>query len=76
MLERCPGSASLRTPTLSVRRCPECGAEVEMFSSDLKVACGGCGFVIYNDITSCVKWCRHAKDCLGEEAYERIVSKG
>ncbi len=75
MLDRCPGSANLRTPTLSIKKCPECGHDVELFSSDTKVACDNCGFVVYNDIASCVQWCEHAKECLGEEEYKRLVEK-
>ncbi len=75
MLDRCPGSANIRTPTLTIKKCPECGEEVEVFSSDTKVVCSGCGFTIYNDISGCVRWCRHAKDCLGQEVYDKL-SKG
>lgn len=75
LLDRCPGSANIRTPTLSIRRCPECGSEVEVFSSDTKVVCSGCGFAIYNDLASCVHWCKYAKECLGEEQYQRLVEK-
>lgn len=73
MKDNCPGSANLRTPTLKITRCPECGHEVEIFSSDIKVACDKCGFAIYNDISSCVRWCKHAKDCIGEEQYRKLV---
>jgi ribosomal protein S27E len=75
LLDRCPGSANIRTPTLSIRRCPECGGEVEIFSSDAKVECMRCGFVIYNDTASCIQWCKHATECLGEERYQGLVEK-
>jgi ribosomal protein S27AE len=75
MFDHCPGSANIRTPTLSIRKCPECGEEVEVFSSDSKVECGRCGFVIYNDITACVQWCKYAKECVGEETYNKLVGK-
>jgi len=36
----CPGSASLRNNiSLEIKTCPECGADVELFSIDRKVAC-------------------------------------
>lgn len=73
MLDRCPGSANIRTPTLSIKKCPECGCDVELFSSDAKVACDNCGFVVYNDISSCIQWCPHARECLGEEQYRKLV---
>jgi ribosomal protein S27AE len=61
LLDRCPGSAN-QDPTLSMRRCPECGGEVEIFSNDTKVECVRCGFVIYNDTASCIQWCKHARN--------------
>jgi NADH pyrophosphatase NudC (nudix superfamily) len=74
MFDRCPGAANLRTPTLSIRKCPRCGEEVEIFSNDLKVTCDHCGFEIYNDLTSCVQWCKYAKECVGEETYRRLTA--
>jgi len=62
----------MRTPTLKIKTCPECGEEVEIFSTDIKVACRKCGFIIYNDIESCIQWCTHAKDCVGEELYNKL----
>lgn len=73
MIHECPGVADLKTPTLSIKNCPQCGEEVEIFSNDLKVTCSSCGFVIYNDITSCVKWCKHARECVGDEMYKKLT---
>jgi len=40
MFESCPGAVQLtRTPTLKLKKCPECGADVEIFSTELKVNC-------------------------------------
>lgn len=75
MLDHCPGTANLRTPTLSIKKCPQCGEDVEIFSNDLKVECGNCGFTIYNDILSCVQWCKYAKECVGEEIYRKLIEK-
>lgn len=75
MFDRCPGSAHLRTPTLSIRKCPECGHDVEVFSSDVKVTCDNCGFVVHNDISGCIQWCKHARECIGEEEYRRLVER-
>ena len=44
-----------------------------MFSSDSQVQCK-CGFVAYNDIQSCVRWCEHARECVGDEAYEALMN--
>lgn len=75
LFDHCPGSANLRTPTLAIKKCPQCGAEVELFSNDASVKCSTCGFVVYNDILSCVQWCKHAKECVGDETYWKILAQ-
>ena len=76
MLDDCPGAAQFtRTPTLKIKKCPECGADVEIFSTELKVKCGKCGFTIYNDLGSCIQWCKYAKECVGEEVYNSLKIK-
>jgi len=74
MYDRCPGAAQVRTPTLTIKKCPSCGEEIEVFSNDISVACSKCGFVVYNDIASCVQSCRYAKECVGEELYETLMA--
>lgn len=72
----CPGAGAIKgTPTLAVKKCPECGHEVELFSTDVQRACEVCGFVVYNDIQSCVRWCAKARECVGDELFEEL-SKG
>ncbi len=68
-----PGAANLRTPPLTIRKCPQCGEEVEVFSTDVAVKCSRCGFVVDNDMESCIPWCRHAKECLGDEMYQKLT---
>lgn len=75
MLDNCPGAANIRTPTLAVKKCPRCGAEVEVFSNDVSVNCSACGFTVYNDILSCVQWCTYARECVGEETYRMLTAK-
>ncbi len=72
----CPGAAAIRgTPTLKVKKCPECGCEVELFSTDVQRGCDRCGFVVYNDVQSCIRWCAKARECVGEELYRKLTSK-
>jgi len=76
MFESCPGAAQFtRTPTLKMKKCPECGADVEIFSTELKVNCDNCGFTIYNDLESCIQWCKYAKECVGDEVYSSLKIK-
>ena len=69
----CAGKSALGTPTLKIIKCPECGGEIEMFSTDVKVKCDNCGFVAFNDINLCVQWCEHAEECVGTELYNKLV---
>jgi ribosomal protein S27AE len=72
MDDKCPGASFLRTPTLKIKNCPECGSEVEIFSTDVRIKCRKCGFEIYNNIESCIHSCPQAKDCIGEELYNKL----
>jgi len=73
MLSGCHGMDKLKTPTLEIKICPNCGNEIELFSVDTEMACDKCGTVVYNDIQSCVKWCKYAKMCVGEELYNKLM---
>ena len=72
MLDHCPGAANLQTPTLTIKKCPQCGEEVELFSNDVSVTCSRCGFVVYNDM-SCIRWCKYAQECVGPETYRKLT---
>ena len=65
--------AKPKTPTIIEKVCPQCGHEIELFSSDTQMPCEHCGFVAYNDTLSCVQWCKHAKECVGEEMYNQMM---
>ena len=71
IMDGCQGKP--RTPTIEDRICPNCGNPIEIFSTDTEVACDKCGFVVYNDKLSCVQWCKYAKQCVGEETYEKLM---
>lgn len=76
MFDGCPGAAQFtRTPTLKIKRCPECGGDVEIFSTELRVKCDKCSFTVYNELESCIQWCKYAKECVGEELYNKLKKK-
>ena len=68
---QCPGNANVRTPTLKIKKCPRCGADVEIFSIDMKVDCPSCGQAVFNNVNSCIDYCQYAEQCLGAEVYEK-----
>lgn len=61
----CAGISYLRTPTLTIKKCPQCGDDVELFSSDFEVQCSKCEFIVFNDQNLCIQRCAYAKDCVG-----------
>lgn len=69
----CPGSSGLKTPTLEIKICPQCGSEIELFSTDVSIPCDKCGFVAYNDMLSCIQWCKYARKCVGDTMYEKLM---
>ncbi len=72
MYSRCPGQdiANLR---VKLYKCPNCGAEVELFSDEVSVRCQKCGEKVYSDMsTSCIDWCAQARECLGEERWRQL----
>lgn len=71
IMDGCQGKE--RTPTIIEKTCPNCGAEIEMFSIDTEMICEKCGCKVYNDTLNCVQWCKYAKDCVGEEMYENMM---
>ncbi len=73
MFSKCPGAANIRRPTIKTKDCPECAYEVEVFSDEVQVKCPGCGFIIYNNVQSCIQWCRYAIECVGEDKYKELT---
>ena len=71
IMDGCQGKP--RTPTIIEKTCPQCGNEIELFSSDTEVTCDNCGFIVYNDTLSCVQWCKYARQCVGDEMYEVMM---
>jgi NADH pyrophosphatase NudC (nudix superfamily) len=70
MVSHCPGQDT-RNLKVSLHKCPGCGAEVELFSDELKIKCRKCGTYVYKEKTpTCIEWCPSARQCLGEERWK------
>jgi len=75
MQSKCPGQ-DIRNLRVSVHRCPECDAEVEIFSDEMKVKCQKCGTMVFKEkVPSCIEWCSAARQCLGEERWKQMTGK-
>ena len=70
IMEGCQGKPKLE---IFEKRCPNCGAEIEIFSVDTQATCEKCGFTIYNDTLNCVQWCKYARQCVGDAMYEQMM---
>ena len=70
ILEGCQGKPQLQ---IFEKTCPNCGAEIEIFSVDTEATCEKCGFTIYNDTLNCVQWCKYARQCVGDKMYEQMM---
>jgi NADH pyrophosphatase NudC (nudix superfamily) len=72
MPSKCPGQDT-RNLRVSLIKCPNCGAEVEIFSDEVKVKCQKCGKPVYRErLPSCIEWCAAARQCLGEERWKAL----
>ena len=71
VFEGCQGKKDI---TITEKRCPNCGHEIEIFSIDTEVICEHCGFKVYNDSLNCVQWCEYARKCVWDEMYEHLMA--
>ncbi|MBU2567264.1 MAG: phosphohydrolase [Elusimicrobia bacterium] len=72
---KCPGSDP-RLLKVEIHKCPECGYEVEIFSDEIKVLCPKCRKTVYREKTpSCIDWCKHARQCLGEIRWQELKKR-
>jgi DNA-directed RNA polymerase subunit RPC12/RpoP len=70
---KCPGQ-DMRNLRVSVHKCPNCGAEVEIFSDEMRVKCPKCKHYVYKEkVPSCIEWCASARQCLGEERWAELT---
>ncbi|HEX78259.1 MAG TPA: phosphohydrolase [Dehalococcoidia bacterium] len=68
----CPGQ-DRRNITVDDYTCPNCGAQVEIFSHEVKVKCYNCGHMVYKEkLPSCIDWCAAARQCIGEERWRQL----
>lgn len=63
----CPGS----DVTITMKNCPQCGEEVELFTGDSKTKCTNCGHMVPREVASCIDWCPAAKKCYSHVFKER-----
>src|SRR3990170_2829998 len=69
----CPGSKAIKNPTPELLTCPNCGAEVEIWTNELSYPCSNCGARVFREQhPSCIDWCPYAEECIGPEVYQSL----
>jgi len=70
-IHRCPGQDPQfwRPEDIFTIRCTHCGGEIEFWKDDPWRLCDGCGREVRNPRIDlgCAKWCKHARQCLGQD---------
>lgn len=70
MIQKCPGQDTRNRTTVAIR-CASCGYDVEIFSDEVKRVCPQCKKLVFcKQMPSCVDWCSHAQECIGEAAFQ------
>ncbi len=76
MTSKCPGQ-DFRELRVSLHKCPNCGADVEIFSDEIRTKCQKCGELVYREkIPSCIDRYASASQCLSEERWKELRGEG
>jgi len=72
MLNKCPGQDK-RNIKIEIITCPDCGYKIEIFSDEVKISCPKCKSLVCRErLSSCVDWCKYARECVGGEKWEQL----
>src|SRR3989304_66974 len=72
----CPGSKAIKNPTPELQTCPNCGADVEIWTNELSYPCSTCvARVNREQPPSCIDWCPYVQECIGPAVYKTIKAQ-
>ncbi len=72
---KCPGAKAFRQPTPEFLPCPNCHNEVEIWTDEAEAKCDRCGTMVSREmLQGCIDTCATAKECLGEQLYNRLMA--
>jgi predicted RNA-binding Zn-ribbon protein involved in translation (DUF1610 family) len=74
MIEGCPGSQKFKKPHPEEIKCHFCGESVEIWTDEFDTNCPKCGKNVSRNTQSCLDWCKAARECVGDEVYNRYMS--
>ena len=74
MIFNCPGSGRFKGPQAEIVECPFCGEDVEIWSDEAGASCPGCKRTVSRNLGQCcLDWCKFAKECVGNEKYDKYM---
>jgi predicted RNA-binding Zn-ribbon protein involved in translation (DUF1610 family) len=74
MTFKCPGSQIFSQPKPENIKCPFCGEEIEIWTDEVKAKCPNCKKAVTREQgQSCLDWCKYAKECVGDELYNKYM---
>lgn len=71
----CPGSKKIKQPEPKIIKCNSCNAEVEIWTDEIQAVCPSCKntIICLDEGASCLEWCKYAKECVGEQAFDKFM---
>lgn len=74
-IDFCPGSQKFRQPEPENIKCPSCGQEIEIWTDEIRITCPNCKNSVLHlrEGANCLDWCKYAKECIGENAYNKYL---
>ncbi len=73
MIDGCPGSQKFKQPQPEEIPCPFCGEGVEIWTDEFRAECAKCKKQVLRGGQSCLDWCKAARECVGDEIYNRYM---
>lgn len=74
MTFKCPGSQVFSQPQPENIKCPFCDAEAEIWTDEVTAKCPKCKKTVTREQgQGCLDWCRYAKECVGDEVYNKYM---
>ena len=71
--ESCPGSKEIKQPKPEEIKCRNCSKTIEIWSDETECKCRHCGKINMRQLApTCIEWCAFAKECVGEQKYNRL----
>jgi len=74
MFFSCVGSDKFKRPHPEEIICQNCSERIEIWTDEIETICPRCKQIVRREFdTSCLDWCRYAKECVGEKTYNKYI---